>query len=89
MLLSFYFSELTKLHDETLQQTKDWFGCNSETIQKEIVGHYGKLPDTEQDYWDLPNGPTWLWGILNTLPIDPQLKVSNYCTPSVRAPTYY
>lgn len=67
--------ELTKLHDETLQQTKDWFGCNSETIQKEIVGHYGKLPDTEQDYWDLPNGPTWLWWILNTLPIDPQLKL--------------
>ena len=64
------------LHNETLQQTKDWFNCNSEAIQKEIVGHYGKLPETELDYWLQPNGPTWLWWILNTLPIDPQLKVS-------------
>lgn len=67
--------ELIKLHDETLAQTKSWFSGSSDFVRKGIVDHYGQLPDTEQDYWTLPNGPTWLWWVLNTLPIDPPLKL--------------
>jgi hypothetical protein len=67
---------LIKIHDETLAQTKSWFAGSSDFVRKGIVDHYGQLPDTEQDYWNLPNGPTWLWWVLNTLPIDPPLKVS-------------
>merc|ERR1712241_210272 len=67
--------ELIKLHDETLKQTKDWFDGSSDFVKKGIVDHYGNLPDTEQDYWTMANGPTWLWWVLNTLPIDPPLKL--------------
>jgi len=67
--------ELIKVHDETLAQTKSWFAGSSDFVRKGIVDHYGQLPDTEQDYWNLPNGPTWLWWVLNTLPIDPPLKL--------------
>jgi len=67
--------ELIKVHDETLAQTKSWFAGSSDFVRKGIVDHYGQLPDTEQDYWTLPNGPTWLWWVLNTLPIDPPLKL--------------
>ena len=74
----FFFAELIKVHDETLEQTKSWFLGSSDFVRKGIVDHYGQIPDTEQDYWTLPNGPTWLWWVLNTLPIDPPLKVSNF-----------
>merc|ERR1711992_349366 len=67
--------DLIKLHDETLKQTKDWFDGSSDFVKKGIVDHYGNLPDTEQDYWTMTNGPTWLWWVLNTLPIDPPLKL--------------
>jgi len=67
--------ELIKVHDETLAQTKSWFASSSDFVRKGIVDHYGQLPDTEQDYWTMPNGPTWLWWVLNTLPIDPPLKL--------------
>lgn len=67
--------ELIKVHDETLAQTKSWLAICSDFVRKGIVDHYGQLPDTEQDYWTLPNGPTWLWWVLNTLPIDPPLKL--------------
>lgn len=67
--------ELIKVHDETLEQTKSWFLGSSDFVRKGIVDHYGQIPDTEQDYWTLPNGPTWLWWVLNTLPIDPPLKI--------------
>ena len=69
---------MIKLHDETLAQTKSWFAGSSDFVRKGIVGHYGELPDTEQEYWTMPNGPTWLWWVLNTLPIDPPLKVSKF-----------
>ena len=68
-------AELIKVHDETLEQTKNWFEGSSDFVKKGIVDHYGNLPETEADFWTMPNGPTWLWWVLNTLPIDPPLKV--------------
>jgi len=67
--------ELIKVHDETLEQTRGWFDGSSDFVKKGIVDHYGNLPETEAEYWTLPNGPTWLWWVLNTLPIDPPLKL--------------
>lgn len=66
---------MIKLHDETLQQTKDWFQGQGQVVQKKIVDHYGKLPDIEQNYWTLPSGPTWSWWIINILPFDASHKV--------------
>jgi len=67
--------ELKDLHDDTLQQTLNWFESSAPNIRSGIVAHYGGLPKTESNYWTLPNGPTWSWWILNILPIDPSLKV--------------
>jgi len=67
--------DLIKVHDEALEQTKGWFEGSSDFVKKGIVDHYGNLPEVEQDFWTLPNGPTWLWWVLNTLPIDPPLKL--------------
>ena len=69
------FSELKKLHDETLQHTKDWMEGITPGMRRGIIDHYGSLPETEQDYWTLNDGPTWLWWIINILPIDPKIKV--------------
>ena len=70
-------ADLKKLHEETLQQTKDWFDVAFPNYKRiSILEHYGKLPDVEPDYWALPNGPSWLWWILNILPVDYKMKVS-------------
>merc|ERR1712087_777789 len=69
------YIKLIKVHDETLEQTRGWFDGSSDFVKKGIVDHYGNLPETEAEYWTLPNGPTWLWWVLNTLPIDPPLKL--------------
>jgi len=66
--------ELKKWHDETLQHTKDWMEGMSQSQRKRIVDHYGVLPETEQDYWTLNDGPTWVWWIINILPIDLKIK---------------
>ena len=67
--------ELKTLHDETLQHTKDWMEGMSQGQRKSIVDHYGVLPETEQDYWTLNDGPTWVWWVINILPIDLKIKV--------------
>lgn len=67
--------ELKKLHDETLQHTKDWMEGITPGMRRGIIDHYGSLPETEQDYWTLNDGPTWLWWIINILPIDPKIKI--------------
>jgi len=69
-------ADLKKLHEETLQQTKDWFDVAFPNYKRiSILEHYGKLPDVEPDYWALPNGPSWLWWILNILPVDYKMKI--------------
>merc|ERR1712241_581547 len=36
--------ELIKVHDETLEQTKNWFEGSSDFVKKVIVDPYGNLP---------------------------------------------
>ena len=72
----FSFSELKKLHDETLQQAIDWFEGSATSIRSGIIANYGSLPQKEYNYWTTPNGPTWSWWLLNIIPVDPALKVS-------------
>ena len=67
--------ELKKLHDETLEHTKAWMEGMSAGQRRSIVDHYGVLPETEQDYWNLNDGPTWVWWVINILPIDLKIKV--------------
>ena len=73
-----FFTELKQIHDDTLQETKNWFDGSAPNIKSGIIGHYGNLPVQETNFWTMPNGPTWSWWILNILPVDPALKVSNF-----------
>merc|ERR1712080_657284 len=66
--------ELKKLHDETLQQTKEWIEGITPGMRRGIIDHYGVLPETENDYWTLNDGPAWLWWSINIFPIDPKIK---------------
>jgi len=74
-----FYTELKQIHDDTLQETKNWFDGSAPNIKSGIIGHYGNLPVQETNFWTMPNGPTWSWWILNILPVDPALKVSFFC----------
>ena len=79
-----FFTELKQIHDDTLQETKNWFDGSAPNIKSGIIGHYGNLPVQETNFWTMPNGPTWSWWILNILPVDPALKVSNFFWKKIR-----
>ncbi|XP_059080248.1 LON peptidase N-terminal domain and RING finger protein 3-like isoform X2 [Tigriopus californicus] len=70
-----YVPELKSLHQEVLTTALSWFNNMAREIRDGIVSHYGQIPDPEVDYWNLPNGPSWLWWILVTLPVPPQMQL--------------
>ncbi len=70
------FSELVQIHDETFEKTREWFSSMADDMRSKFENHYGDMPATESDYWDLPNGPAWHWWIIAILPLDPQAQVS-------------
>ena len=49
----------------------------SDPIRKGILAHYGPIPEVEEDFWDLSNGPAWTWWIIAILPLDPQGQVKS------------
>jgi Lon protease-like protein/tetratricopeptide (TPR) repeat protein len=67
--------DLMKLHDDTLEKTREWFSAMDDEMKRRFENHYGDMPNVETDYWDLPNGPAWHWWTIAILPLDPQAQV--------------
>jgi len=54
------------------------------TSQKfEIQRVFGRMPDTEEDWPRLPDGPSWAWWLIAILPLGPQLQVGILGTTSL------
>lgn len=68
-------TELKTLHDAVLEHAIGWFNAMSTPIREGILAHYGPIPEVENAYWDLPNGPAWTWWIIAILPLDPHGQV--------------
>jgi len=67
--------DLQRLHDQTFWRAGRWFAQMGQDIKAGILMHYGNLPEPENDYWKLPNGPTWIWWLLVILPLAEPLQV--------------
>jgi len=66
---------LQRLHDQTFWKAGRWFAQMGQDIKAGILMHYGNLPEPENYYWKLPNGPTWIWWLLVILPLAEQVQV--------------
>ena len=69
-------SALQNLHDATFWRAGRWFAQMGTDIKAGILMHYGNLPEPENDYWKLPNGPSWVWWLLVIMPLEAKVRVS-------------
>lgn len=60
-----------------------WWSTVSSFQQGEIQRVFGIMPDTEDDWSRLPDGPSWTWWFLAILPFGPQLQVGILGTTSL------
>ncbi|XP_012282081.1 LON peptidase N-terminal domain and RING finger protein 3 [Orussus abietinus] len=72
-----------QLHDKVRSKGRKWWGTVSSSQQTEIQRVFGRMPDTEDDWPRLPDGPAWAWWLLAILPLGPQLQVGILGTTSL------
>ncbi|KAK0178402.1 hypothetical protein PV328_002352 [Microctonus aethiopoides] len=74
---------LRELHDKVWSKGKKWWSTVSITQQIEIQRVFGNIPNPEDDWIRLPDGPSWTWWILAILPLGPQLQIGILGTTSL------
>lgn len=67
--------ELRHLHDRVREEAMRWFRQMAKNLRAEIRRSFGEIPDVEEDWMTLSDGPAWAWWILAILPLGPQLQV--------------
>ncbi|XP_066590063.1 LON peptidase N-terminal domain and RING finger protein 3 [Prorops nasuta] len=74
---------LLELHEKVRTKGKRWWETVAASQQSEIQRVFGRMPDTEEDWPHLPDGPSWTWWLLAILPLGPQLQVGILGTTSL------
>ena len=77
------------LHDQTFWVAGRWFAQQSKEMRDDVLTHYGNLPEPEVNYYQLPNGPTWLWWLLIILPLQPCHQVFTNYTHEMSRPIFF
>lgn len=74
---------LLELHDKVRIKARRWWSTVAPLQRDEIQRVFGRMPDTEDDWPRLPDGPSWTWWLLAILPLGPQLQVGILGTTSL------
>jgi Lon protease-like protein len=64
------------LHRQVWKKAKDWHDNLPNYKKIDILKSFGKMPDLEEHWEHVIDGPAWAWWIIAILPLHPQLKVS-------------
>nr|XP_018917846.1 PREDICTED: LON peptidase N-terminal domain and RING finger protein 3 [Bemisia tabaci] len=72
--------EVRKLLDKTRLKGEQWLKNMSPELQSEILRTFGPIPDLEENWGSLPDGPAWVWWLLAILPLDQRLQVGILAT---------
>ncbi|KAJ4429594.1 hypothetical protein ANN_21779, partial [Periplaneta americana] len=76
-------SDLKELHGRVRPKAWEWFNSLGAELQSEIVRAFGHMPELEEDWPSLADGPAWTWWLLAFLPLSQELKVEILATTSL------
>ncbi|XP_058123322.1 uncharacterized protein LOC131294412 [Anopheles ziemanni] len=72
-----------ELHEKVLLKAIEWHQSLPESIRCEIFKSFGKMPDLEDNWEEVADGPAWAWWIIAILPLNDKLKVDILSTTSL------
>lgn len=75
LVLLVILTDLKELHQRVHPKAWQWFHSLEAELQSEIVRAFGQMPELEEDWPALPDGPAWTWWLLAFLPLSQELKV--------------
>lgn len=67
--------QVKKLHEEVFYKAICWFDSLPENYKTEIVKSFGRMPEPEDSWISITDGPAWTWWVIAILPLNQQLKV--------------
>uniref|UniRef100_A0A182QSQ6 RING-type domain-containing protein n=1 Tax=Anopheles farauti TaxID=69004 RepID=A0A182QSQ6_9DIPT len=73
-----------ELHEKVLLKAIDWHQSLPESIRCEIFKSFGKMPELEENWESVTDGPAWAWWIIAILPLNDKLKVDILSTTSLK-----
>ncbi|XP_065076858.1 uncharacterized protein LOC135700312 [Ochlerotatus camptorhynchus] len=74
---------IRELHEKVLLKAIGWHESLPDNIKCEIFKSFGKMPDLEEKWEDVVDGPAWAWWIIAILPLSQHLKVGILSTTSL------
>ena len=74
-MLLVILTDLKELHERVHPKAWQWFHSLEAELQSEILRAFGQMPELEEDWPSLPDGPAWTWWLLAFLPLSQELKV--------------
>nr|CAD7399651.1 unnamed protein product [Timema cristinae] len=78
-----FLGRVKELHERVRHKGRLWFGSILPPVQAEIVRTFGSMPNVEDDWLGLMDGPSWTWWLLAILPLGQNLQVSILGTTSL------
>lgn len=74
---------IRELHDRVLRKAIKWYQNLPTSIKDEILKSFGTMPNVEDQWHNLVDGPAWAWWIIAILPLSQSLKVGILATTSL------
>ncbi|XP_052860568.1 uncharacterized protein LOC128267717 [Anopheles cruzii] len=72
-----------ELHEKVLLKAIDWHQSLAESTRWKIFQSFGKMPDLEENWEDVADGPAWAWWIIAILRLNDKIKVGLLSTTSL------
>ncbi|KAK6627100.1 hypothetical protein RUM44_009577 [Polyplax serrata] len=76
-------SNLKELHDKVREKAVSWVKTFNVDFKEQVISSFGTIPEVEDNWSSLPDGPSWTWWLLAILPLGPLLQVSILGTTSL------
>lgn len=66
---------VAELHNKVRRKAWLWFKDMDSMRKHDTIQTFGVMPDEEEDWRTLRDGPSWTWWVIAILPLSPQLQV--------------
>lgn len=77
-------NDLNDLHNTVHDAVTTWFAQLHGEVQARILAHFGAMPEVEDGWPSLGNGPAWYWWAVAILPLDQRAQLSILAMTSLR-----
>jgi len=63
------------LHQKVRLKAMKWVKTLSPKLLAEVVNCIGEMPEVERNWYELPDGPSWVWWLMPILPLSSKLQI--------------